>query len=150
MLKLSVPTRLGPGRYIGQVAYGTAGLPADGTEAVAQNWVAVVSEDRDIALTCINDGSYGSDFADGELRLSLLRSPAYSADPAAVGPLIPQDRYVARMTRESASSGSGSTAAAVGRGWPRSTARPWSRTRSRSSWPSSPPVRASALCRSSG
>ncbi len=96
MLKLSVPTRLGPGRYIGQVAYGTAGLPADGTEAVAQKWVAVVSDDRDIALTCINDGSYGSDYADGELRLSLLRSPAYSADPAAVGPLIPQDRYVAR------------------------------------------------------
>ncbi len=95
----SFPSRPGsaPGRYIGQVAYGATELPADGTEAVAQKWVAVVSDDRDVALTCINDGSYGSDFAAGELRLSLLRSPAYSADPAAVGPLIPQDRYVARQ-----------------------------------------------------
>ena len=97
MLKLSVPTRLARGRYLGQVAYGTAALPADGTEAVAQKWVAVVSDDQDLALTCINDGSYGSDFSEGELRLSILRSPAYSADPAAVGPLIPQDRYVPRQ-----------------------------------------------------
>ena len=97
MLKLAVPTRFRHGRYVGQVAYGRAPLPADGTEAVAQKWVAVVSEDPDAAFTCINDGSYGSDFAEGELRLSLLRSPAYSADPAAVGPLIPQDRYVPRQ-----------------------------------------------------
>ncbi|OGD22824.1 MAG: alpha-mannosidase [Candidatus Aminicenantes bacterium RBG_16_63_16] len=97
MLKLSVPTRLSGGRYIGQVAYGAAGLPVDGTEAVAQKWVAVVSEEPDAALTCINDGTYGSDFAGGELRLSLLRSPAYSADPAAVGPLIAQDRHIPRQ-----------------------------------------------------
>ncbi len=97
MLKLAVPTLFSRGRYLGQVAYGRGPLPADGTEAVAQKWVAVVSDDPDAAFTCINDGSYGSDFAQGELRLSLLRSPAYSADPAAVGPLIPQDRYVARQ-----------------------------------------------------
>lgn len=97
MLKLSVPTRLGRARFVGQVAYGRAELPADGTEAVAQKWVAVVSDDLDIAFTCINDGTYGSDFADGELRLSLLRSPAYSADPASVGPRITQNRYVPRQ-----------------------------------------------------
>ncbi len=97
LLKLAVPTRLSRVRFIGQVAYGVSRLPEDGTEAVAQKWVAVVSEDSDAALTCINDGTYGSDFADGELRLSLLRSPAYSADPAAVGPLIAQDRYVPRQ-----------------------------------------------------
>jgi alpha-mannosidase len=97
MLKLSVPTRLTPSRYLGQVAYGMNELPADGTEAVAQKWVAVVSDTSDAALTCINEGSYGSDFAGGELRLSLLRSPAYSADPAAVGPMVAQDRYVPRI-----------------------------------------------------
>jgi alpha-mannosidase len=97
MLKLSVPTCLTQSRYLGQVAYGTSELPVDGTEAVAQKWVAVVSETSDAALTCINEGSYGSDFAGGELRLSLLRSPAYSADPSAVGPMVAQDRYVPRI-----------------------------------------------------
>ncbi len=95
MLKLGVPTLLPDARYIGQTAYGIAELPADGNEAVAQKWVAVVSQDA--ALTCINDGTYGSDFFQGEMRLSLLRSPAYSADPVSSGPMVAQDRYVPRI-----------------------------------------------------
>jgi hypothetical protein len=67
-------------------------LPADGPRPLAQK-VAVVS--RPDLPARINEGSYGP-FSE-ELRLSILRSPAYSADPAAVGPLIPQDRYVARQ-----------------------------------------------------
>jgi alpha-mannosidase len=97
MLKLSVPTLLGQARYIGQVAYGVGELPADGNEAVAQKWVALVSDEKDLAFTCINNGSYGSDFAAGELRLSLLRSAAYSADPTAVGPMVAQDRHIPRI-----------------------------------------------------
>jgi alpha-mannosidase len=97
MLKLSIPTRFKKSHYVGQVAYGVAGLPSNGNEAVAQKWVAVVSADPDAALTCINEGTYGSDFLDGELRLSLLRSAAYSADPAPSGPLVAQDRYVPRI-----------------------------------------------------
>jgi len=97
MLKLSVPTLLNPGRYLGQTAFGIAELPGHGDEAVAQKWVAVVSEADDKALTCINEGVYGSDFAEGELRLSLLRSPAYSADPVPCGPMVAQDRYVPRI-----------------------------------------------------
>jgi alpha-mannosidase len=97
MLKLAVPTLLKAARYIGQTAYGIAELPANGNEAVAQKWVAVVSAETDAALTCINDGSYGSDFLDGELRLSLIRSAAYSADPVPSGPMVSQDRYVPRI-----------------------------------------------------
>ncbi|MEW5901032.1 MAG: glycoside hydrolase family 38 C-terminal domain-containing protein, partial [Acidobacteriota bacterium] len=97
MLKLSVPTVFKNGRHIGQVAYGVSELLADGNETVAQKWVAVVAAEADAALTCINDGSYGSDFLDGELRLSLLRSPAYSADPGPSGPMVAQDRYVPRI-----------------------------------------------------
>jgi alpha-mannosidase len=97
MLKLSVPTLLRAARYIGQTAYGMADLPSDGNEAVAQKWVAVVAKDSDAAFTCINDGSYGSDFLKGELRLSLLRSAAYSADPVPSGPMVSQDRYVPRI-----------------------------------------------------
>jgi alpha-mannosidase len=97
MLKLSLPTLLPKARYIGQTAYGIADLPSDGREAVAQKWVAAVSEDDDAALTIINDRIYGSDFLGGEVRLSLLRSPAYSADPVPKGPLVAQDRHVPRI-----------------------------------------------------
>ena len=41
-------------------------LCEDGTEVVAQKWTAVVSKARRTALTCINAGTYGSDFKDGE------------------------------------------------------------------------------------
>lgn len=97
MLKLSVPTPFRSGRYLGQTAFGIAELARNGDEAVAQKWVAVVSEADDKALTCINEGVHGSDFAEGELRLSLLRSPAYSADPVPSGPMVSQDRYVPRI-----------------------------------------------------
>jgi len=97
MLKLAIPTPFKNSRYIGQVAYGVAELPSNGNEAVAQKWVAVVSDDADMALTCANEGTYGSDFLGGELRLSLLRSAAYSADPVPSGPMVSQDRYVPRI-----------------------------------------------------
>jgi alpha-mannosidase len=96
-LKLSVPTRFEDARYGGQVAYGVQWFPTTGREVVAQKWVAAVSERADKALTCINAGSYGSDFADGELRLSLLRAPAYSAHPIGDRPLVRQDRYSPRI-----------------------------------------------------
>ncbi len=97
MLKLAVPTLFPQARYIGQTAYGVAGLPADGSESVAQKWMAVVSTKDDAALTIINDCIYGSDFQGGELRLSLLRSAAYSADPVPSGPMVAQDRYIPRI-----------------------------------------------------
>jgi len=40
-----------------------------------------VDEKARTALTCINDGVYGSDFSEDGLRLTLLRSPAYSCHP---------------------------------------------------------------------
>ncbi len=97
MLKLSLPTRWLKANYVGQTAYGRDELPANGDEAVAQKWTAVVSPDGRRALTCINDGTYGSDFKNGELRLSLLRSPAYAADPAEDRPLSYQDRFIPRI-----------------------------------------------------
>lgn len=97
MLKFSLPTTMQEGRYIGQVAYGHQELPDNGDEAVSQKWVAVTSQKQDAALTCINDSIYGSDYCDGELRLSLLRSPAYSALPIGDREIIPRDRYVPRM-----------------------------------------------------
>ncbi|NLX23645.1 MAG: alpha-mannosidase [Phycisphaerae bacterium] len=97
MLKLSIPTSSGEAEYLGQVAYGVGELPATGDEAVAQKWVAVVSRRDDQALTCINDGIYGSDYSSDGLRLTLLRSAAYSSHPLLERTILPQNRYSPRM-----------------------------------------------------
>lgn len=97
MLKLSVPTVFEEASCLGQVAFGVQEFPATGRENVAQKWLAVSSGADDRALTCINSGTYGSDFADGELRLSLLRSAAYSGHPIGERSIVPQDRYTPRI-----------------------------------------------------
>jgi alpha-mannosidase len=98
MLKLSVPTPFQNGICIGQVAYGVEQFKRMGEELVAQKWVGIVSEDKRVAFTAINSGTYGFDFHQGELRFSLLRSAAYSAHPVGEGiPLVPQDRFEPRI-----------------------------------------------------
>jgi alpha-mannosidase len=92
-LKLSVPTALCDAAFLGQAAFGVDNLPVDGAEAVAQKWIGLVSHTQGIAITCINEGSYGSDCVGGEFRLSLLRSPGYSAHPIYDRPVMPQDRF---------------------------------------------------------
>lgn len=96
MLKLSIPTALTGAKYLGQTAFGVQELPSNGNEAVAQKWTAVVSGDGR-ALTCINDGTYGSDYSEDGLRLTLLRSPSYSGHPIFDRPIVPQDRYTPRI-----------------------------------------------------
>jgi len=97
MLKLRLPTPFRAGACLGQVAYGVEELFANGDETVSQKWLAVLDRERNIALTVVKDRVYGADFRKGELRLSLLRSPAYAADPSADRPLACQDRYVPRQ-----------------------------------------------------
>lgn len=97
MLKLSVPTALEDAALRGQVAYGAEELRTDGRETVSQKWLAVTSAKHDCALSCINDGVYGSDFENGELRISLSRSPAYSGHPIPNRPIMEQDRFSPRI-----------------------------------------------------
>ncbi len=98
MLKLSLPTTCNQGsQYLGQTAFGVHDLPINGDECVAQKWVAAVDKEADLAVTLVNDGTYGSDFKNGEIRMSLLRSPAYSAHPIKDRPLVPQDRHTPRI-----------------------------------------------------
>lgn len=94
MLKLNIPMPHGNYRYLGQVAYGVEDLPTNGDEAVSQKWCAVVDEENDIAFTCINDATYGSDFSEKGLHLTLLRSPVYAGEDI---DHIRHDRYTPRM-----------------------------------------------------
>jgi alpha-mannosidase len=97
MLKLAVPTTDRKARYLGQVVYGTEEFAASGDEYAAQKWVAVVSDTRDSAVTLINSGTYGSDCAGGEIRLTLMRSPAYSAHPLPDRRVLPAGRFTPRI-----------------------------------------------------
>lgn len=97
LLKLTVPSALQSPKHMGQVVFGRDELPGALRECVAQHWTAVVSDADGLALTCVNDGTYGSDFMDGALRLTLMRSPAYSGHPIGDRPVTPQDRYTPRQ-----------------------------------------------------
>lgn len=97
MLKLSVPTAIADAKYLGQTAYGFEELPADGTEAVSQKWSGAFSSSSNAAVTLINNSIYGSDFENGEIRLSLLRSPGYCAHPIFDRTIMLQDRFSPRI-----------------------------------------------------
>ncbi|MGP4079103.1 glycoside hydrolase family 38 C-terminal domain-containing protein [Pseudalkalibacillus sp. R45] len=98
MLKLSIPTTIDDGNYYGQVAFGKEELPQNRKEAVSQKWSCLQSENSDKSFSCINDGIYGSDVQDAEIRLSLLRSSAYSALKGGEKEnVLPQDRYSKRF-----------------------------------------------------
>jgi alpha-mannosidase len=97
-LKLAIPTPFAGGGVRGQVAYGVEPGVREAEELVAHTWIGVVSADGLWALTVINDATYGYDFADGELRLSLLRAPAYAGHPVDdVTPIVRQDRFEPRI-----------------------------------------------------
>ena len=88
MLKLVLPTKLLAPTYHGQTAYGVENMPTDGRETISQRWLAVHNANRSKALTVIHNGGGASDVIDGELRMTLLRSPAYCANFS-----IDSDRY---------------------------------------------------------
>lgn len=95
MVKLSLPSAFDEPVCLGQVMFGRETTKPDGRESVAQKWVALV-DDRH-ALAVINTGVYAHDFCGGELRLSLLRSPAYCAHPIDDKQILPDDRYLPRI-----------------------------------------------------
>ena len=76
MLKLSLPT-VKNGKFIGQTAYGSENLLSNGEEMASQKWNVIT--DGKTALSVVNDCTYGSDYNGDEYRITLLRSPGYSA-----------------------------------------------------------------------
>ncbi|MCU1291709.1 MAG: alpha-mannosidase, partial [Bryobacterales bacterium] len=96
MLKWSLPTALTGGAH-GETVFGSDPAAAGGRESLAQRWIVV--RDADTALTIITTGTYGYDFEDGELRLSLLRSAAFSAHPIPNRPLVTDEQYRDRIDR---------------------------------------------------
>lgn len=98
MLKLAFPCTMINAECLGQVAYGVQKFDRQGEELIAQQWIGLFSRDHDLAFTIVNQTTYGFEHSDGELRLSLLRSPAYAGHPVDdVTPIVRQDRFTSRM-----------------------------------------------------
>ncbi|MDF2686608.1 MAG: alpha-mannosidase [Clostridia bacterium] len=91
MVKLSVPTLLDEPHCFGQVAYGEEELPVTGRENITQKYLLM--NDNTAAVSVINDCIYGSSSENGIMKLTLLRSPAYTAHPIGDRDIIPQDRF---------------------------------------------------------
>jgi alpha-mannosidase len=97
MLKLALPLAEKPARVLGQTAFGCEELFLNGDENVSQKWLLAVPRHGAQALTVINDGTYGSSVHDNELRLTLLRSPAYTGHSLPNRTILSQDRFTPRI-----------------------------------------------------
>lgn len=97
MLKLHIPTAFKNSEYWGQVACGTQKLTKEGKENISQKWLAAVEQDGTGTIAVINNCFYGSSFEEDTIKLTLLRSPAYSGHPTGDKPILPDDRYIPRI-----------------------------------------------------
>ena len=94
LVKLSVPSSFGASECIGEHAYGREVLKTGLEENVSQKYIALCADDKAIAVA--NNGVYGSSFDEkaGALKITLLRSPSYTAHPLGDRVVMPQDRYM--------------------------------------------------------
>jgi alpha-mannosidase len=78
-LKLRVPTALASAGLLCEVPGGAIRRPSDGEEHVHGRWLVIEGKSgrKAAAIGVASSGQHGLDFLDGELRLSVLRSPAY-------------------------------------------------------------------------
>jgi len=80
MFKLCFDTTMDKNsKAFGQTMFGTENIRKEGKEAVFQKWCGLKC--REQSFSVINSGSYGGSFKDAEIRISLLRTPVYSAHP---------------------------------------------------------------------
>ena len=94
MVKLAVPVP-NAGKVIGQTAFGTEELFADGRETISHRFTAVEAGDKYVAI--FDKSRYGGHFENGTLYLSLVRGTTYCAHPIEDRMLIPDDRYTRKM-----------------------------------------------------
>lgn len=87
-VKLAFPTALDEVTATYETPYAFAVRKADGNEEPAQKWADVsgtLPDGASAGLAVLNDSRYGYDIRNGELRLSVLRTPIYCFhDPAQV------------------------------------------------------------------
>lgn len=107
-VKLSVPTAVESPTAAYEIPYGVIERPANGEEEPGQQWIDVSglapteAGDVEYGVGVSNDGKYGFDILDGELRVTLLRSPGWSDHDLNFdnAPKPPMDDWVGREVHE--------------------------------------------------
>lgn len=94
MIKYKLETKLN-GAVYGETAFGEERLYEDEREAVFHKWCGI--REKDAQLYVVNRGIYGGSFTQDTIRLSLLRTPIYSAHPINDRQIAPHDRYIRHM-----------------------------------------------------
>jgi len=92
ILKLELPTVLTEGQAFGETAFGVQEHEKDGLEKVSHRWNGLFDFEKDMAVTLINDGTYGISFVEGCMESSMVHSAAYAAHPIGDLQLIRDDR----------------------------------------------------------
>ncbi len=89
-LKLRFPVNLDSVRATCEIPYGSIEREADGAEQPGQGWIDISGiapeSGETYGLSILNDGKYGLDVRDGEVGLTVLRSPIYAHH----SPFVPQ------------------------------------------------------------
>jgi alpha-mannosidase len=82
VLKLMFPLNLDERELTYEIPYGVVHRPEDGEEEPYQSWLdltgRVPGRDGRYGLSILNDGKYSASVADGEIGLTVLRSPIYA------------------------------------------------------------------------
>lgn len=79
MYKLSFDTTLEEGNFVGQAVFGREELLQEEKEVTFQKWCALEQDGKNFVV--LNKGTYGGSAKDGQMNLSLLRTPIYSSHP---------------------------------------------------------------------
>ncbi|MBQ7098043.1 MAG: alpha-mannosidase [Clostridia bacterium] len=86
MYKYAVGTK-DSGDFLGQTAFGVRNLEKDGREVSFQQWCGTSG------VHVLNKGTYAGSFEDGNILISLIRTPVYSAHPIDDRSICEDDRY---------------------------------------------------------
>jgi len=89
MLKLRFPLAIQAEKATYEIPYGTIQRPMDGAEEPGQSWLDVsgTQGNKFCGLSLLNDGKYSYDVNNGDIGLTVLRSPIYAQhDPARPDP----------------------------------------------------------------
>lgn len=91
MIKYCIDTSLNGIPY-GETAFGYEELSNCEDESVFHKWCGI--KEHDDALYVINRGTYGGSFTNSSIKLSLLRTPVYSAHPIRQKQIAPHDKFL--------------------------------------------------------
>lgn len=95
VVKYRIPTAYGIEQYVGKTCFGVEELKRNGDEMVAQDWV--LASDKTQAMQLIHFGNYGSSCDGKNVRLTLIRSSAYTAHPIYERTIMHDDRFDDRI-----------------------------------------------------